>query len=135
MLILMSLLGTSTGAQNRQADGTLTLSQGHVTVGVGYSWAQGTLTYRGKTFPVKVTGLSVREVGVLRADAAGPVYNMATLEDFNGLYSTAVLGESVGRRGVAELKNQNGVLIVMTSLTQGISLRLAADGIKLSIGE
>ena len=41
----------------------------------------------------------------------------------------------VGGRGVTALKNQNGVLIEMASMTQGISLRTAAEGIRLSIGE
>jgi len=36
---------------------------------------------------------------------------------------------------VTAMKNQHGVLIEMESITQGISLRLAAEGIRLSIGE
>ena len=87
LLLLMSLFGTPIGAQDKKADGTLTLSQGNVAAGIGYSWVRGTLTYRGKTFPVTVQGLSVGEVGVIRADAAGEVYNLARLEDFDGRYT------------------------------------------------
>jgi hypothetical protein len=33
------------------------------------------------------------------------------------------------------MKNQNGVVIEMKSTTQGASLKLAAEGVKLTIGE
>jgi hypothetical protein len=132
----MSLFGVPSGAQDRKVDGTLTLSQGSVAAGIGYSWRKGTLTYRGKTFPVEVQGLSAGEVGVIRADAGGAVYNLARLEDFDGHYTaTTMIGINGNGRGVTALKNQHGVLIEMASLTQGISLKVAAGGIRLSIGE
>jgi hypothetical protein len=37
--------------------------------GVGFSWGNGVLTYKGKTYPVQVEGLSVGEMGVTRATA------------------------------------------------------------------
>ena len=136
LLLMMSLFGAPTGAQDPKADGILTLSQGHVANGVGYSWGKGTLTYRGKTFPVKVQGLSVGEVGVIRADAGGEVYNLARLEDFNGHYTAAAkIGTNGNGGGVTALTNQHGVHIELTSMSQGISLRIGAEGIRLSIGE
>jgi hypothetical protein len=36
---------------------------------------------------------------------------------------------------VASSSNQNGVVIEMKSTTQGASLKLAAEGVKLTIGE
>jgi len=135
-LILLCLACPAAIAQEKNADAILILSQGHVAAGVGYSWAAGTLSYRSKTFPVKVQGLSVGEVGVIRADAAGSVYNLTRLADFDGSYTPAVNGRARnGGAGVTAVKNQHGVLIEMESITQGISLRLAAEGIRLSIGE
>src|SRR5260370_41441491 len=58
-------------AQPRKPDATLTLSEGSVAAGVGFSWGNGVLTYKGKTHPVQVEGLSVGEVGVTRATAKG----------------------------------------------------------------
>jgi hypothetical protein len=136
MLIMLSLVGGSAVAQDKKADATLKLTQGNVAVGVGYSWGKGTLSYRGKTYPVKVQGLSVGEVGVNRAEASGSVYNLSKLEAFNGNYTAAAAGGTVGGgAGVTAMKNQNGVVIEMKSMTQGASLTLAAEGVKLSIGE
>ena len=60
-------------AQGGTSDATLTLSEGSVAAGIGFSWGKGTLSYGGKTYPVKVQGLSVGEVGVTRATAKGDV--------------------------------------------------------------
>ena len=60
-------------AQPRKPDATLTLSEGSVAAGVGFSCGNGVLTYKGKTYPVQVEGLSVGEVGVTRATAKGEV--------------------------------------------------------------
>jgi len=40
-----------------------------------------------------------------------------------------------GGAGVTEMRNQNGVVIAMKSTTQGASLKLAAEGIKLSLAK
>ena len=56
--------GASSNWQKYQSRAGKPTGGGNIAVAVGYSWVQGTLTYRGKTFPVKVKGLSVREVGV-----------------------------------------------------------------------
>jgi hypothetical protein len=136
MLIMLSLIGGSAVAQDKKADATLKLSEGNIAAGIGFSWGKGTLTYQGKTYAVKVEGLSVGEVGVNRAEAAGNVYNLKKLEAFNGNYTAAAAAGTVGGgAGVAAMKNQNGVVIEMKSTTQGASLKLAAEGIKLRIGE
>ena len=51
-------------AKESKADATLRLSFSSVAVGVGFSFGSGTLTYKGKTYPVKVKGMSVGKVGV-----------------------------------------------------------------------
>src|SRR5215813_3647353 len=70
----------------KKADATLKLSEGSVAVGIGWNWGKGTLTYKGKSYPVKVDGLSVGEVGIKRATATGNVYNLTKIEDFDGNY-------------------------------------------------
>jgi hypothetical protein len=131
---LVAVLSGLAGAQGKKPDATLTLSEGSVAVGIGFSWGNGTLTYAGKTYPVKVEGLSVGEVGVTRATAAGNVFNLKRLEDFAGNYAAGGAGATIaGGAGVTTMKNQNGVVIEMKSTTQGASLKLAAEGLKLSL--
>ena len=131
---LVSLLAGLAMAQAKKPDATLQLSEGTVAVGIGWSWGKGTLTYKGKKYPVKVDGLSVLEVGVNRATAVGNVKNLKTLADFDGTYVAAAAGGTIGGgAGVTAMKNQNGVVIELKSTTQGASLKLAAEGIKLSV--
>ena len=137
VLAVGGLVAALTGlavAQGKETDATLTLSEGSVAVGIGFSWGKGALSYQGKTYRVKVEGLSVGEVGVTRATVKGDVSNLAKLEDFSGNY-VAVSGgaTAAGGAGVTVMRNQNGVVIEMTSTTQGASLKLGAEGIRLTL--
>ena|SRR5215475_8089078 len=131
------LAGGFVGAQEKKKpDATLELSEGSVAVGIGWSWGKGTLTYKGKKYPVKVDGLSVGEVGVTRATARGNVFDLKKLDDFNGTYTAGGAGATVGGgAGVTIMRNQNGVVIEMKSTTQGASLKLAASGLQLSLAK
>ena len=131
---LVSLLVGLSLAQAKKPDATLTLSEGTVAVGIGFSWGKGSLAFQGKTYPVKVEGLSVGEVGVNRASALGSVYSLAKLADFDGNYVAGGAEATIGGgAGVTAMKNQKGVVIELKSTTQGASLKLAAEGLKLSV--
>jgi len=131
---VVSLLVGLALAQAKKPDATVTLSEGTVALGIGFSWGKGTLAYQGKDYPVKVVGLSVGEVGVDRATAVGNVYNLKKLADFDGNYVAGGAAATIaGGAGVTAMKNQNGVVIELKSTTQGASLKLAAEGLKLSV--
>ena len=126
-----SLAGVA-AAQSKNA--TLALSEGSVAAGIGYSWGKGTLNYAGKTYRVKVEGLSVGEVGVTRATAKGTVSNLRTLDDFSGNYVAVGAGATAaGGADVSVMRNQNGVVVELTSTTQGASLKFGAEGIRLTL--
>ena len=130
-----ALVAAVAGVSSAQAKkATLTLSDGSVAAGIGFSWGKGTLAYAGKTYPVKVEGLSVGEIGISRATARGTVSNLTKLDDFSGNY-VAVGGGATAAGGadVALMKNQNGVVIELRSTTQGASLKLAAEGLRLTL--
>jgi len=134
LVALLCITGGPGGAQDKKPDATIELSEGQVAVGIGWSWGSGTLTYKGKKHRVKVEGLSVGEVGIARATARGDVFGLKKIEDFSGNYTAAGAGATVGGgAGATIMKNQNGVEIRLTSTTQGASLKLAAEGIKLTV--
>jgi hypothetical protein len=137
VVVVGSLVAAVAGLAAAQSrTGTLRLSDGSIAAGVGFSWGKGTLTYKGKTYPVKVEGLSVGEVGVMRATAVGTVSNLAKLSDFSGTYVAVGAGATVGGgAGVTVMRNQNGVVIEVTSTTQGASLKLGVDGVRLALGK
>jgi hypothetical protein len=115
-------------------DATLTVSAKAVGAGAGYSWGDGKLHYKGKTYDVTVDGLTVATVGASMIEATGEVYDLKKLADFDGTYTAAVVGGTVGGGGGATtMKNQHGVVVTMTATTQGISLTLGASGVKFAI--
>ncbi len=134
-VVLASGMAVAQGTKaSKQPDATLKLSEGSVAVGIGFSWGKGTLTYKGKSYPFKVEGLSVGEVGAARAEATGNVYNLKKLEDFSGNYvAGGAEGTVGGGAGVTAMRNQNGVVIELKAITQGVNLKLAAEGVKLTL--
>ncbi len=118
-------------AQEERPDATLKLSEGQVAVGIGWSWGKGVLTFKRKHYPFKVDGLSVVDVGITKADAVGKVYHLKKLSDFNGTYTAAAAeGTLGGGAGITTMKIQNGVVVQLKSTTQGVNIKLAAEGVK-----
>jgi len=121
-------------AKAKAPDATLQLSEGSVAAGLGFSWGGGTLTFRGKRYPVSVDGLSVGSVGISRATASGSVFNLKKLEDFNGTYTAVGAGAAVGGgASIATMQNQNGVRITLRSRSQGVKFTLGGAGVSLNI--
>jgi hypothetical protein len=134
LAMVLVLSGLALAADEKKPDATLKLSEGQVAIGIGWSWGKGVLTYKGKDYPFKVEGLSVGDVGVTKADAVGKVYHLKKMSDFNGTYtSAAAQGTLGGGAGVSAMKNQNGVVIELTSTTQGVNVKLAGEGVKLTL--
>jgi hypothetical protein len=126
---------TSAASDTAQGpDATITLTGDSVAAGIGFVWANGNLTYKGKTYPVKLSGVSVVDVGAAHITATGNVYNLTTLRDFDGNYTAATAGLTVAGGGsAAVLRNQHGVVIKLLSTTEGLRFNLSADGINLKI--
>ncbi len=133
--MMVVLAGAALAAETKKkADGTVTLTEGSVAAGIGWSWGHGTLSYKGKTYKFKVDGLSVGEVGMTNAKATGSVYELKKLEDFNGVYAAGGAGATAGKGvGASALVNANGVSLTLKSATKGASLKIAAEGLKLEI--
>ncbi len=133
LVVALSLFG-SVFAQAEKPDATLKLSEGQVAVGIGWSWGNGVLKFKGKNYSFKVEGLSVVDVGVTKANAVGKVYHLKKLSDFNGTYTSAAAEGTIGGgAGVSTMKNQNGVVIDLQSTTQGVNVKLAGEGVKFTL--
>jgi len=134
IVALAAVLAGSAFAEDKKVDATLKLSEGSVAAGIGWSWGHGTLTYKGKSYKVKVDGVSIGEVGLTDVKAKGNVYNLKSLDDFNGVYAAGGAGATAGKGvGASALTNANGVSLLLTSVTKGANLKIAAEGIKLQI--
>ncbi|HEY7001584.1 MAG TPA: hypothetical protein VH330_07570, partial [Candidatus Udaeobacter sp.] len=68
--VLLTTLGVMTGfsqaAHHNESrpDATLRMSVGGFSLGIGGSSGSGTLTYRGKNYPFRVSGMAIGRVGV-----------------------------------------------------------------------
>jgi len=134
VLVLALSLFVLAFAKDEDPSATLKLSEGQVALGVGWSWGKGVLTFKGEQHPFKVSGLSVGDVGITKAEAAGSVYHLKQLSDFNGNYAAAAAEATLGGgEGVTTMKNQNGVVINLKSTTQGVNIKLAPEGVKLTL--
>ena len=131
LCLLLAQLGLSLA---QSPDGIIELSGGSVAIGIGYSWGSGTLIFQGKRYPLKVSGLSVASVGITNYTAAGSVEGLKSADQIAGVYTAVSAGGTLGGGGnISAMKNQNGVVIHLTSTTQGLSLTLAAEGMKISL--
>jgi hypothetical protein len=135
VLVLLTVATAAVfAADAKKPDATVTLSEGSVAAGIGWSWGHGSLHYQGKTYKFKVDGLSVGEVGVTKAKATGNVYGLKSLDDFDGVYGAAGAGIAVQEgKGATALINDKKVQIVLTSVTKGASLKIAAEGLKIKL--
>jgi len=123
-----------TAAADDKPSGTVTIESKSVALGVGVSWGDGKLTYEGKTHTFSVKGLSVVDLGVSKVSARGKVFNLKKLEDFAGTYAAAQAGAAVGGgMSVVALRNQNGVVLELTSTQTGVKFTLAGEGIEVKL--
>ena len=134
LALAVVVLVAGTAIAQEKPDATLVFSGGSVAAGIGYSWGSGTLTYNGKEYPFSVEGLSVGSVGASSVTASGDVYNLKTLEDFNGNYTAATAQATVGGgAGATAMQNQKSVVLKILSTTQGLDFKFAADGVKFTL--
>jgi len=134
-VLVLSLGALSFGASAADApkppSGTVSITETQFALIVGGSTGGGVLTYQGKQYPFKIEGISVgANVGISKLSASGEVYDLTELSKFPGTFtkleSSITLGGGVGG---TVLKNQNGVIMRLTSTSEGIQLNLSASGV------
>ena len=130
------ILGMATISAQEATTGKVTIESKSVAVGIGVSWGDGTLEFRGKKYPFTVQGLSVVDLGVSKVSARGDVANLKKVEDFPGTFTAAGAGGTVGGgMAGAALRNQNGVEMKLTATTQGVKFALAGGGVTVKMKE
>ena len=121
-------------AQDGPPSGKVWVESKSVALGVGVSWGDGKLTFQGKDHIFNVKGLSVVDLGVSKVTANGEVFNLKKLSDFDGNYVAGTAGATVGGgAGAVIMKNQNGVVMKLTSTSQGVQLTLAGSGVDVKL--
>jgi hypothetical protein len=120
--------------KDEKPDARLTLKGTSAAIGVGTTWGSGTLTYKGRAHPVRIRGLDIGAVGGATINAAGEVYHLTKLSDFDGTYAAVGAAAAAGPgAGHSLMRNQKGVVIDLASESEGVQVKAGIDGVKLEL--
>ena len=110
----------------------ITASKAGFIVGVG--GGSGSLSFHGKTYPLRVGGISVGTIGIAKAELVGRASRMRSPSDIAGTY-TAV-GASLAIAGgakTARLQNSKGVILELRGRQVGFEASLDLSGLEISL--
>ena len=130
LFLAIAFASTVGAAQKATPSAKVTLESTSIAAGVGVSWGDGKLTFKGKDYPFSVEGLSLVDWGISKANATGDVYNLTDVSKFAGTYVAAEAGLTLaGGLGGMVLRNANGVVLHLRSVSQGARLQLGTSGL------
>jgi len=118
--------GFTLAADAKQSVGKVSIEEKQFGLILGGSKGGGSLTFKGKEYPFKLTGLSAGlNVGVSKMSATGEVYDLKEVSQFPGTYTKLDASVALGGgMGGLRLKNENGVIMTLHSRTAGLDLNL-----------
>ncbi len=127
--------GASAADAPKKPSGTVSINETQFALIVGGSTGGGILTYQGKKYPFKIGGMSLgANVGASKLAATGEVYDLTDVSKFPGTFtkleSSITLGGGVGG---TVLKNENGVIMRLTSTSEGLQFNLSASGVTVKL--
>ena len=130
-----AMLVVSFSGAARADTGTLRLSFIKAGWVIGGAVGSGTLTLRGRTYPVSIGGLSYGlTFGGSQTFLEGRVRNIFQPTDIEGVYGAAGAGATVIRGPQAiVLTNQKGVVLELSGRQTGLMLNLDLSGMALSL--
>ena len=92
------------------------------------------MSFQGKEHGFSIEGLTLVDFGISKASAAGDVYNLTDLSKFEGNYVAGEAGFALaGGMGGISLRNQNGVIMHLRSVSQGAKLQLGPSGMTIKL--
>jgi len=100
----------------------------------GVGGGSGTLTFKGKTYRLRVGGVSAGTIGVASADFVGTASNLRTAADIAGSYAAIGAGIAVaGGVKAGTLQNSNGVVLQLRGTQVGFEASFNLSGITISL--
>jgi hypothetical protein len=132
--LVMAVATTAVAAEKATPSGKVTIESTSIAAGIGVTWGDGKLTLKGKTYPFSIDGLSLVDWGIAKAQANGDVYNLTDPAKLAGTYVAAEAGLTLaGGMGGMVLRNQDGVILHLRSVSQGARLQLGTSGLKITM--
>src|SRR5262245_1993789 len=134
--ILVALAAVLVAALPARADvGTVRISFIKAGWVIGGSVGSGTLTFRGRTYPLSVGGLSYGfTFGGSQTNLRGTVRNIFHPSDIEGVYGAGSAGAAVVRGAQAVvLTNQKGAVLNLAGAQTGLMVNLDLSGLALTL--
>ena len=118
-----------------QAPGYVSITFAKAGLIVGAGAGRGVLTYRGRDYPFRVSGLSVGlSAGATAMRLTGRVSGLRELKDFSGAYDAVGAGGAlVGGFGGVQLNNKKGVTMTLQGAEAGLGFAANRSGIRISL--
>jgi hypothetical protein len=133
-LVALAFATTALSADAPKPSGKVSITSTSIAAGIGVSWGDGTLNFNGKDHKFSIQGLTLVDFGISKADAVGDVYNLTDVSKFEGNYVAGEAGFALaGGMGGMSLRNQNGVIMHLRSVSQGAKLQLGPAGMNIKI--
>jgi len=125
---------TAISGESRKPSGKVSIESRSIAAGIGVTWGDGKLTFKGKENPFSIDGLTVVDFGISKASATGDVYNLTDVAKFAGTYVAAEAGFTLaGGMGGMVLRNQDGVVMHIRSTSRGARLQLGTSGLVVKL--
>lgn len=132
---LLTIPAASFAAQT--PDGTVKIKSRMVASGIGLSWGEGVLIYKGQEYPFtyQANGL-FRDVdtAMTAGELSGQVFNLHTPADLSGNYQRVETNSSNSGAGTsATMENKNGVVVNLVSEVAGRKFNLSREGLNIEL--
>ena len=133
--LVMTVVTAAVAAEKAATpSGKVTIQSTAIAAGVGVTWGDGKLSFKGKDYPFSIDGLTLVDWGFSKVNATGDVYNLDDVAKFGGTYVAAEAGLTLaGGMGGMVLRNQNGVVLHVRSTSQGARLQLGTSGLTIKL--
>ena len=135
LIALMVMVGASISSTAYADSGTIRISVVKGGWFIGASGGSGTLTFRGRQYPLSIGGLSAGLVfGASQTYLSGRVSNINSPSDVAGVYGAAGAGAAVGGgvRGIV-LTNAKGAVLDLSGRQTGLMVNADLSGLAISL--
>jgi hypothetical protein len=135
LVALIAIFGLGFAGNAHADSGTIRISVLKGGWFIGASGGSGTLTFRGRKYPLSIGGLSAGLVfGASQTYLAGRVSNIYQPSDVAGVYGAGGAGAAVGR-GVSAivLTNQKGAVLELSGQQTGLMVNADLSGLAISL--
>ena len=134
LLALLMMPAAILSGENPKPSAKVSMESKSIAAGIGVTWGEGKLSFKGKDYPFSIDGLTVVDIGINKASAVGDVYHLTDVAKFPGTYVAAEAGFTLaGGMGGMVLRNQDGVVMHVRSVSKGAKLQLGTSGLNIKL--